>query len=377
MLKVMRVWITAVLLACAALAQDASPEQLFRDAVEAQRRGDYAAAVEKYQALIQLRPDVVEAHANLGAALAHLGRFDEAIAQYEQALAVSPDQPRIRLNLALAYYKTGRIDRAAAEFEKLHTAAPAEQQVTLLLADCWLQQGQNRKVVDLLAPLDSQYAEDAAFSYLYGTALMRDNQTDRGKQIMDRILRNGDSAEARVLMATARMGGRDYKGAKADLERAMELNPNLPGVHSLYGAALDRLMDAGARAAYEKELALNPNDFPANLNLGIIALHERRLDDAETLLSRALAVRPQDPGALLQYANLLAARDKRDEAGRILEDLIGRYPDFREAHAVLAGLYYREKRKADGDREREIIRTLDAKQQAKGGAAPDAGAAAH
>jgi tetratricopeptide (TPR) repeat protein len=377
MLRVMRAAALLAFLVCAAIAQDFTPEQLFRDAVEAQQRGDYERAVQKYQELIALRPDVLEARANLGAALVHLGRFDEAITQYESALAGNPGQLRIRMNLALAYYKAGRIGQAASEFATLHTGAPSEKRITLLLADCWLQQGENGKVIDLLAPLDADYHDDPAFSYLYGTALMRSDQMDKGQQVMDRILRNGDSAEARVLMATARLRRSDYLGAKEDLQRAIELNPTLPGIHSMYGSVLGSLMDSGAIAAYQEELEINPNDFVANLRLGVAALHDRQLDRAESYLRRALAVRPQDPGTLLQLANLLYAQNKRDEACRVLEDLTKRYPDFREAHVVLASAYYRLQRKADGDAESAIVRRLNAKQPAATAASPVSGSTAH
>lgn len=359
MLKSMRLVALLVFLISAALAQEPTPEQLFHDAVEAQQHADYELAVKKYQALIALRPDVPEAHANLGAALSHLGRFDEAIAQYESALAINPNQLQIRLNLALAYYKAGRVNQAATEFATLHSSAPTEKRITLLLADCWLQQGEDAKVIDLLGPLDADYHDDLAFSYLYGTALMRSNQMDRGQQVMDRILKNGDSAEARVLMATARMRRLDNVGARKDLERALELNPTLPGVHSLYGTVLYLMEDVGSLPAFQKELEINPNDFTANLRVGLAALHDLQLDQADAYLHRALAVRPQDPTALLEYANLLNARNKREDAARVLEDLTKRYPEFREAHALLAVTYYRLHRKADGDAESVIIRKLN------------------
>jgi len=374
----MRILAMFAILAGAAMAQDAaSPEQLFRDAVDAQNHGDYAHAVEKYQQLIALRPDVPEARANLGAALVHLGRFDEAITQYESALAGNPNQMQIRMNLALAYYKAGRIDRAASELATLHNGAPSEKRITLLLADCWLQQGENAKVVDLLGPLDADYRDDPAFSYLYGTALMLTDQIDQGKRVMDRILSSGDSAEARVMMATARLRRKDYAGARDDLQHAIELNPALPGVHSLYGAALDGLMDVGALAAYEKELEINPNDFSANLHVGVAALHDRQLDQAETHLRRALAVRPREPGALLQLANVLSAQNRREEARTVLEDLVKQFPDFREAHAALAGIYYRLQRKADGDAESVIVKKLNAKEQVGQSAIPTSVGKAH
>src|SRR5450755_2368076 len=97
----------AFLMCRAALAQGPAPEQLFREAVAAQQRGDDQTAIAKYQALIKLRPEVVEVRANLGAALAHAGRYDEAVDQYRAALAKAPENKSLRVNLALAYYKKG------------------------------------------------------------------------------------------------------------------------------------------------------------------------------------------------------------------------------------------------------------------------------
>src|SRR5215471_10309953 len=109
----MRVAIMLIAAAYAGLAQAPTPEQLFREAVAAQQRGDDAAAVQKYQELLKVRPDVVEARANLGAAFAKLGRFDEAIEQYRTALDKNEGNAPLRLNLALAYYKKGKFEEAA------------------------------------------------------------------------------------------------------------------------------------------------------------------------------------------------------------------------------------------------------------------------
>ena len=57
--------------------------------------------------------------------------------------------------------------------------------------------------------------------------------------------------------------------------------------------------------------------------------------------------------------------DKPEEARQILEDLLKEAPSFVEAHVSLATAYYRLGRKAEGDREREIIRKIEADRQAK------------
>jgi tetratricopeptide (TPR) repeat protein len=129
----------------------------------------------------------------------------------------------------------------------------------LLLADCWLRQGEDRKVIDLLAPVQQQDQSDLATAYLLGTALLRDKQIARGQQMIDRILRNGDSAEARLLIGTARLDAGEYEAAIADFEKAAQLNPNLPEVYSYLGRPTSRPATPRRRQeGFQKELAQNP-----------------------------------------------------------------------------------------------------------------------
>ena len=51
----------------------------------------YAAALDLYRTLVELRPASAQAHSNLGVTLLYLGRGDEAIASFEHALSLDPD----------------------------------------------------------------------------------------------------------------------------------------------------------------------------------------------------------------------------------------------------------------------------------------------
>ena len=68
--------------------------------------------------------------------------------------------------------------------------------------------------------------------------------------------------------------------------------------------------------------------------------------------------RPNDPGVRYQVANVDLATGNADQARKALEALIGESPDFAEAHASLATVYYRLDRRADGDRERALAQKL-------------------
>jgi tetratricopeptide (TPR) repeat protein len=350
-------------LALAAWAQP--PEATLRHAIELHQKGDVDGAIREYRAYLKQSPDNVIARSNLGAALAKSGRYEEAVVEYEHALAKDPANVPVRMNLALAYYKTAQIATAAQQLTEVVAKQPSNRQAVVLLADCHLQLGDYKKVIDLLAPLEKQSPDDKTLVYLLGTAYIRDNQPERGQVLVNRILRDGDSAEARLLLGTTKMNASEFAEALVDLQKAVELNPKLPDVYSFYGLALLATGDmAGAADAFHKELTSNPNDFVSNLQLGVVLKQDQHFDEARAFFDRALRVRPGDPGVRYQLATLDLMSGKIEAACSQLEQLTKESPQFVEAHVSLATVYYRLKRKADGDREREIVLKLNAERQA-------------
>jgi tetratricopeptide (TPR) repeat protein len=349
-----------------ATAQPDATEEILKQAIDRHQAGDIDVAIQAYQKYLTARPDSPLALSNLGAAYARIARYEDAIAQYRHALKLQPGNAPVELNLALAYYKTGQTELAAATLEKVHRAAPDQLQPTLLLADCWLAMGENKKVVELLTQLSDQRPDDLAIAYMLGTALVRDEQIARGQVIIDRILRNGDSAEARLLLGTTKLTAQDYPAALVDLSKAVELNPSLPDGYSFYGQALLATGDSpGAAEAFRKELASNPHDFTANMQLAILLKEDEKIDEALACLHRALQVRPADLGARYQLATIDLRGAKVEAARRALESIVKEAPGFTEAHVALATAYYRLKRKEDGDRERAIVQKLIREAQAK------------
>ncbi len=355
-----------LLLAVGLLRAQSNPEELLKQAISVHQSGDAAAAIPLYEKYLAQRPDNPTALSNLGAAYARAARYQDAIVQYRRALKFHPDNPGVELNLALAFYKTGQIDDAASTLEKVHRAAPSELQPMLLLADCWLNMGENKKVIQLLTPIADQRRDDLAIAYLLGTALIRDDQPTRGQVIIDRILRNGNSAETWLLLGTTKLQAGDNPAALTDLAKAVELNPALPDAWSYYGQALLRTGDPTRAAdAFRKALAANPYDFTSNLQFAVLLKEDEKIPEALECLRRAAQIRPRDILVRYQFATIALHDGKLDDARRGLEAIAKEAPAFTEAHVTLATVYYRLKLKAEGDRERSIVQKLTAEKQAK------------
>lgn len=345
-----------------AATQGPTAEQLYNEANGAYDRGDVLRAIALYQRVITLEPDSVPARSNLAVALAHDGRYLEAIAQYQEALKRDPKNSMVRLNLALAWYKQAEFEKASAELESLRQELTASRQSLYLLADCYLRLGKNSDAVTLLEPAYRENPDDRAVDYALGTALIRTGQIQRGEAVIDRILKDGNTAEADLLMGEAQFAAGDYKTAAATLHNALEMNPDLPAAWSLYGRALlDTDDHPGAKAAFQRALKNDSNDFSANLYLGAVLRIDGNTDEAAPYLVKALRLRPTSPEAGFQIGALHAATGKLEEARNEFERLERAWPDFLEVHVQLASVYSRLKRKEESQREQKIVIELNEK----------------
>jgi tetratricopeptide (TPR) repeat protein len=355
----------AIAFLVASASAQSSPQEIMNRALAAQQAGKFDDAVRLYRVLLDKYPNIAEIRSNLGAALAGEGHYTEAVTEYQRSLQLKPD-PAVRLNLALAYYKAEELSKAVESLKDARKEAPENQQVITVLADCYLRLGRNKEVIDLLTPLYRTNPDNRTFEYLLGTALVRDGQASNGQVIVDRILKNGDSAEARLLMGMTKFAIKDFAGALVDFQKAVDLNPELPDLYSYYGLALLTTGDqAGAKKAFEQELRRDPNNFDANLRMGVLYRQDQANDEALKYFQHALQIRPGDFGVRYQIACVEFAKQDLAGASRDLEALVREAPEFTEAHVTLATVYFREKKKAEAERERAIVLKLNAERQAQ------------
>jgi tetratricopeptide (TPR) repeat protein len=360
-------WISIGLLCSGlvAVAQDGSGQQALRRAVELHESGHFDEAITQYQAFLKEHPEAAPVRSNLGAALAHQGRYAEAVQEYTQALSAQPANNGIRFNLGLAYYKMGQIGKAIENFEAVESALPPDQpqahQVKLLLGESLLRLDKNARVIALLTPLAETDPNDLGVAYLLGTALLHDGQEQRGAELIERILHNGDTAEAHMLMAYTYMKANDPKVGLSEVNRAINLNPKLPEAYSLLGR-LDYITAdlAGAEAAFRKAIDLDPNSAEARLFLGTLLREQGRLEEAHPQLERAMQLRPGEVRARYEFALVCSAEGDDKRAADLLRMLVKDAPEYTEAHRSLSTIDFRLGRDAEGRQERKIAETLAA-----------------
>ena len=80
-------------------------------------QGKISETIACYQKALAANPDFAIVYVNLGSILSNIGKLDEAIACLQRALAISPDLVEAHYNLGLAFQGQGRFSEAADSYQ--------------------------------------------------------------------------------------------------------------------------------------------------------------------------------------------------------------------------------------------------------------------
>ena len=150
-----------------------------------------------------------------------------------------------------------------------------------------------------------------------------------------------EEGQARAWLSLAHViENRDPKQALDAYAKAAELTPTDSEPHLSAGLLDERQEDfPAAEAEYKKVLVLDPHPTDAAIGLTNIYMKSNRLADAEPLLRRLAADRPDDAGLHLQLGRVLAAQSKKDDAVVEFQAAIKLSPKDADAQRDLADLY--------------------------------------
>ena len=122
-----------------------------------------------------------------------------------------------------------------------------------------------------------------------------------------RQLRN---AHAHVQLAKALVTVGRSREALAHLQRAVQIDPNEEEVHYHIGVLLMDSDPGTAQMAFLETIRINPENFKACNNLGLLLMHLNRYTEAEAQFQRALELNPRDR-IVIENLELLRKRSGR------------------------------------------------------------------
>ena len=177
--------------------------------------------------------------------------------------------------------------------------------------------------------------------YRLGTLLAKSGETARARAALERALAlQPDLAEASNDLGALLAQDGDLGGAIGLFRAALAATPDYPdALNNLGYALLLTGHDAEARALYEKALALQ-SDFPEALNnLGLLLGRAGDMDRAERYFREALSRRANYGEAANNLALVLVSRGQADAAVSLLDEFLKRTPAHESAYVTLAKIH--------------------------------------
>jgi len=209
-----------------------SRNQLFEQALAAEKKGDLRAALEKYKMALQIDQNFFDAWLNAGAIYTRQGKSDKAITCYQRAL-VSKNDVRAHYNLAVEHYKKGDFQAAEKALKSVLKLDTRYLNAHLLLGYVFGKTGRNDKSeisIRNALKIDPQNVQaQTALALLYF-------HTDRPelalRQVNILLTKSPDDKVLLGLSAKINLSGGDLRQAAAGFKKIAARDPELKTFYS-------------------------------------------------------------------------------------------------------------------------------------------------
>jgi tetratricopeptide (TPR) repeat protein len=278
-------------------------------------------------------------------------QYAAAIAPLKKALALNPQLPGAGQMLGMALLSSGY----AAE------AIPHLQQTPGALGIAQLKTGDlTEAIVNLGAALKQQPNNPDLLYYLGRASGLF------SKQILDSLdAKYPDSARAHQALAENYAALRQVPQAENEYREALRLRPDTPEIH----LALGRLYAASSQWAkaeeeFRSEAQIEPGDAEAAYRLGAACLEQGKLAEARKELERADKLQPGMPETLYSLGKTALLQNEPNVAEAAWTRLLTIEKDSTlaaQAHFGLAGIYRKQGKTAEAEREMAEFRRLQKK----------------
>jgi len=260
--------------------------------------------------------DLAAAKVREAIAFAQDGKFAEAETVLDAARRLDPDDPEMKHQLGMIYVRTGRSDEGQQLLREAVELRPNEALYWSNLAAAYLSVELSEQAIEAaqhavtLLPTYAEAWQNLAFAY-----------RDLGKhtEAVDAFARaesNGGLEPSSLASWGESLGqcGR-FPEAEQMVNRAMERAPDDAPILTLLGWVLiEQRREGAARDAFKRSLDINPNQFLAAFNYGVLLLRTPDIAGALRWLRRATSIDIKSGAAWRVLALELARHGHNEEA---------------------------------------------------------------
>src|SRR3984957_11556252 len=335
--------------------------------LQANRPGD--AALE-FQAILRLDPNNAEAHANLGLIAFAGANYEAAARELHAALKIRPSLWNAQAFLGMSEMHLGATDEARQSLDSAFAHLEDKNlriRVGTMLVQLDYELGKLDDALNVATAMEKLAPEDPNVLYIVYRA-----HSALAARALTALAKVGpNSARLHEVLGESHASDSDFPNAISEYEKALAIDPALPGVHFELGQAIlrnktDEESRQRAEQQFQAALAENPYDAHSEYELGEINSLRSNWQDALQHYSRAAQLQPNMVDAPAGIGKGLTQLGQPDEAIKHLQEAVRLDPDDASAHYRLAQVYRALKRDEDAQREMNAFRVLHKSQDTNG-----------
>jgi tetratricopeptide (TPR) repeat protein len=328
--------------ACVSFGQDPATvtpqvQTLYSEATAAEKNGDHAMAIQKYQDIIKLSPGLARAYNNLGRLYFNQGNYPAAIKVLEKGLAIDPEMYPAYVILGASYSQSGEYKKAKAPLEAALAKNPSDLHAEMMLASTLMNLNDYEAGAAHLRHILTQNPDDRQAQYLLGKAYLQ-----LSKETLAKVIQHDpDSVLAHEIKGEEYENINDFDGALVEYKKAVDLDPHQPGTHFHLANAFWIIGKwPQAQKEFSAELENDPTSCAARWKMADSMLEAKEpADPALVELNQALKQCPELVQAHLDRARALVKLGNFGEALPDLKIAEAANPDDPSIHFLLSTVY--------------------------------------
>jgi tetratricopeptide (TPR) repeat protein len=341
-----------ILLALWLAWQTASPEALqhLQAGTEADKQRHFDDAIAEFKKVTELEPSLPDGFVNLGQAYMESQNYGAAIPPLKRAVQLAPDLAAAHQLLGYALLAQGYNAEAIPHLENV------QEQTALGIAQ--IGTGQLQQAVENLQAALAKHPNDPDLLYYLGRA-----SGLLSKQSIDTLLAAyPDSARSHQAMAENYFVLRQMPQAEKEFREALRLRPDTPELHLELGLVYAGSSQwAKAEEEFRAQTKLEPGSAEAAYRLGTALLQQGKAREARAELERSNRLQPDMPETLYSLGKAAALAGDSAAAEKAWTKLLSIEKQSSlaaQTHFALAGLYRKQGKTADAERETQEFQKL-------------------
>jgi len=322
---------------------------------------DISGAIREYQEAAKYDPNSTDLQIELAILYQQHGELTKALSHVEKALKIDPKNQEAHFLLAGLHVGLNQLQEAIESYERVLVLNPDNREARLFLATLYAQQRRFPQAINAIQGILKREPDLAVGHYYLGRFYLEMNQLNKAKQELTLTLtKDPDFLPAKYDLALVLEQEKQYPRALLLYREILQQQPNSSrawaGIGRLYLASgKDKL----ARRAFQKVKNLEKDSPSSFMQVGLIYLEQRHLNDAIRELQQLLT-QPRYKNQARYFIGT-ALEEKGDSKAAIqMYHGVERGTDFYvPARLRLAYLYYQDQKKDEARRILNELKVLD------------------